>query len=116
MFDEIFVMSFKQTILDAMELIFPINFVGHDEWLESDYAVNLAYGDVITRDGEILGRWRVVEYDPELDYASGSYEFIADGQTEVMFQARFESIDSRISRGFALSQITHRIRKWYEYF
>lgn len=48
--------------LPVMDLIYPINFVGHDEWLNSGYATELARGDVITRDGEIIGSWRVADY------------------------------------------------------
>jgi len=54
-------------MLDLMDMIYPINFVGHDEWVKSGYALDLAGGDVITRDGEVLGSWRVVAYSPEAD-------------------------------------------------
>ena len=97
-----------------MDLIYPINFVGHDEWMQSGYALNLANGDVITRDGEILGKWRVAGYDPEADATGGQYEFFLDGQTEVMFTEAFAILDSRINRGLALSQITRAIKEWKE--
>lgn len=57
-----------------MDLIYPINFVGHDEWMASGYALELAGGEFITRDGEGLGPWRVVEYDPEDKFSSGRFE------------------------------------------
>ena len=57
-----------------MDLIYPINFVGHDEWMASGYALELAGGEVITRDGEGLGPWRVVEFDPEDEFSSGRFE------------------------------------------
>ena len=97
-----------------MDLIYPINFVGHDDWMASGYALKLADGDVITRDGEILGKWRVVEYDPEADEEGGRYEFIVDRQTHVKFSEGFANLDFRISRGFALSNLTRTIRQWHE--
>ena len=101
-------------MLHRMDLIFPINFVGHDEWMKSGYALHLAGGDVITRDGEVLGTWRVVEYDPEADDESGRYEFVLGGQDVVMFSEEFAFLDYRTSRGLALSTLTRAIRDWHE--
>ena len=101
-----------------MDLIYPINFVGHDEWMKSGYALSLAGGDVITRYGEVLGTWRVVDYDPEaepgVDDESGRYEFVANGQADAMFSEAFAFIDYRTSRGLALSKLTRTIREWHE--
>ncbi len=97
-----------------MELTYPINFVGHDEWMRSGYSLGLAGGDVITRDGEVLGVWRVVEYDPEADDEGGRYEFILDGQDVVKFYEEFAHLDFRASRGFALSTLTRAIKEWQE--
>lgn len=99
-----------------MELIFPINLVGHDEWMDSGYAINLAQGDVITRDGEVLGTWRVVDYDPEAGYGheDGRYEFVENGQDEALFSESFAVIDSRVMRGYSLKLLTLAIRKWHE--
>lgn len=97
-----------------MDLIYPINFVGHDEWMESGYALNLASGDVITREGEVLGKWRVVAYDPEADDDGGRYEFILDGQADIEFAEEFAVLDFRVSRGFALSNLTRTIKEWHE--
>lgn len=69
----------------AMDYIYPINFVGHNEWLDSGYEPKLAQGDVVTRDGEFLGMWRVVDYDHEDEYSSGRIEFILDGESTVKF-------------------------------
>ncbi|MGK7754377.1 hypothetical protein [Roseovarius sp. C03] len=100
-----------------MELIYPINFEGHEKWLDSGYAVSLASGDVITRDGEVLGTWRVA-YNPEakpgVDDGSGCFEFIVDGQSAPIFLAGFASLDSRINQGTALSYFTRTIRDWHE--
>lgn len=98
--------------LRRMDFIYPINIVGHNEWMESGYALELASGDVITRDGEVLGIWRVVEYDPEDDYSSGRFEFVKDGQDLVKFFEEFAMLDVRTSRGFALSNLTRTIREW----
>lgn len=97
-----------------MDLIYPINFVGHDEWMESGYALNLAGGDVITREGEVLGKWRVVGYDPEADEEGGRYEFILDGQAGIEFSEEFAFLDFRVSRGLALSNLTRTIKEWHE--
>lgn len=99
-----------------MDLIYPINFVGHDEWMERGYALDLAGGDVITRDGEVLGTWRVADYDPDADYGNdgGRYEFVADGQDEVTLSEGFAVLDSRVMRGYALKLLTLAIREWHE--
>ena len=97
-----------------MDLIYPINFVGHDEWMKSGYSFDLAGGDVITRDGEVLGSWRVVDYDPEADDEGGRYEFVANGQDAVMFAEAFAFLDYRTSRGLALSTLTRAIKEWHE--
>ena len=97
-----------------MDLIYPINFVGHDEWMNSGYALDMAKGEVITRDGEFLGIWRVVAYDPNADNEGGRYEFVRDGQDAVQFSEHFGILDSRISRGFALSNLTRTIKEWHE--
>lgn len=101
-------------MLDHMDLIYPVNFPGHDEWMKSGYALDLAGGDVITRDGEVLGSWRVIEYDPEASGESGRYEFSMDGEEVVMFAEEFAFLDYRISRGLALSIITYGIKEWHE--
>lgn len=93
---------------------YPINFVGHDEWMDSGYDPKYSHGDVITRDGEILGSWRVVDYDHEDEYSSGRFEFILDGESAVKFAEDFAMLDVRTSRGFALSNLTRTIREWHE--
>ena len=97
-----------------MELIYPINFVGHEEWMKSGYAFDLAGGDVITRDGEVLGTWRVVDYDPGAEDESGRYEFVMDGQDVVMFAEAFAFLDYRTSRGLALATLSRAIKEWQE--
>lgn len=97
-----------------MELTYPINLNGHDAWMASGYAFDLARGDVITRDGEILGAWRVVDYDPEAEDEGGLYEFIPDGQDAAMFVEAFAILDHRVSRGLALSRLTTAIKEWNE--
>ena len=97
-----------------MELIYPINFVGHDAWMHSGYDPRLSHGDVITRDGEVIGTWRVFGYDPDDELSGGSFEFAAFGEGAVKFVESFASLDARMSRGFALSTLTRAIREWYE--
>ena len=97
-----------------MELVYPINFVGHDEWMQSGYDPRLSRGDVITRDGEIIGTWRVVGYDPGDECSGGRFEFTASGEDAVKFMEDFAMLDVHISRGLALSTLTRNIREWYE--
>ncbi|WP_435257541.1 hypothetical protein ACSBLW_15720 [Thioclava sp. FR2] len=97
-----------------MELLYPINFIGHDEWLESGYSLDLANGDVVTRDGEVLGSWRVVDYDPSRDDEGGRFEFVPFGEDVVKFSTEFASLNIRASRGFALSNLTRSIKEWRE--
>ncbi|MEP6356051.1 MAG: hypothetical protein ABJ081_05170 [Hyphomicrobiales bacterium] len=82
--------------------------------MENGYALNLANGDVVTRDGEVLGKWRAVAYDPDADVGGGQYEFIRDGHDGVLFSENFALLDSRISRGLALSNLTRTIKEWQE--
>ena len=67
---------------------FPINLVGYPE--QSD-------GDVVTRDGEVLGRWRMSG-----DEALEIVEFIPDGAKEVLFQDHF------------LDVLCSNIRDWHK--
>ena len=101
-----------------MQLIYPVNFVGHEEWMASGYALDQAAGEVVTRDGEVLGNWRVVDYNPDAapdkDDEGGRYEFIESGQDVVKFFEEFSYLDYRVSRGFALSEVTRRIKEWHE--
>lgn len=100
--------------VNRMELPFPINLMGHDEWMQSGYALELAAGDVITRDGEVLGSWRVVDYQPEADDEGGRYEFLANGKTDVLLYSEFAFLDMRGSRGLALSELSRAIKQWHE--
>lgn len=97
-----------------MEFIYPINLEGHDEWMASGYAHEFACGDVVTRDGEVLGVWRVVEYDPENEYSSGRFEFVPNGCDVAKFAEDFAMLDVRVSRGFALVNLTRAIREWHD--
>ena len=97
-----------------MELVYSINFVGHDEWMQSGYDPRLSQGDVITRDGEVIGSWRVVGYDPDDECSGGRFEFLAIGEGGAKFTEDFAMLDLRVSRGLALSNLTSTIREWYE--
>lgn len=97
-----------------MKLTFPINLIGHDAWLASSYALDKSQGDVLCRHGEVLGSWRVVDYDPEAENSNGRYEFIARGTSGVTFSEEFAHVDVRVSRGFALINLTQDIQEWHE--
>lgn len=101
-------------IVSGMELPYPINFIGHDEWMASGYSRDLAGGDVITRDGKVLGTWRVVDYDRDKDDEGGCFEFLLNGEDTVKFAEGFAFLDIRGSRGFALSTLSRAIREWHE--
>ena len=100
-----------------MDLIYPINLIGHDDWLESGYDTALAAGDVVTRDGECIGRWAVTGYnrDPDdEDGDGGQFEFTPTDQVEPTIIVSFALVDYRMSRGMALSQFGRGIRAWYD--
>jgi hypothetical protein len=97
-----------------MELRYSINLVGHDKWMESGYALDCAEGDVITKDGEFIGRWRVAEYDPTLDDDGGQYEFIEDGHAVPKFVEGFAFLDFRGSRGLAMTKLLESIGEWHD--
>lgn len=101
-------------MLHRMCLIYPINFAGHDEWMKSGYALDRARGDVITRDSDVLGSWRVAEFDLEADDDGGSYEFVLLGRDGALFVEEFAYLDYRTCRGLALSTRTCAIKEWHE--
>ncbi len=68
----------------------------------------------VNGDGEIIGKWRVVGYDPNDEYSGGRFESTASGEDAVKFTEHFALLDARMSRGFALSTLTRTIREWYE--
>lgn len=82
--------------------------------MQSGYDPLLSRTDVITRDGEIIGRWRVVDYDPDDEYSAGRFEFMAFEEDAAKFQEDFAMLDVRMHRGFALSTLTRTIREWCE--
>lgn len=97
-----------------MKLIYPINCVGHDEWLNSGYNPTLAKGDVVTSDGELLGTWRAVGYDKQDEYPCGRFEFVPYGEKGAKIVEAFAMLDARVHRGFALSQFSRAILEWHE--
>lgn len=71
---------------------------------------------MITRDGELIGRWQVTYCDPNGEYGEedGRYEFTPQGESFATITVEFAHLDFRISRGLALSNITRAIRDWYD--
>lgn len=67
---------------------FPVNLVGYPR--ESE-------GDVVTRDGEVLGRWRMSD-----DEALEMVEFIPEGADDVLFRDHFIGV------------LCATIQDWYE--
>ncbi|WP_170765316.1 hypothetical protein [Ruegeria lacuscaerulensis] len=85
-----------------MELTYPINFVGFEHGATS--------GDVITRDGEILGSWTFIKDEED----TGEFQFFADGETEPMFTEGVAFLSSGLRVGMALSTICRTIRDWHD--
>lgn len=86
-----------------MELTYPINFIGYGEGKDN--------GDVVTRHGEYIGAWRFIE---DKENESGSFEFIADGETEPLISESVAFLDSGLLTGMALSNIGRSIREWHD--
>lgn len=97
-----------------MDLNYPINLVGHEEWVESGYEPALANGDVITRDGEFIGIWRVADYFLEDDYLDQVYEFIPHSQEAPVLSEVIGPAFSRSAMGMALSAFSDAIREWHD--
>ena len=85
-----------------MELPYPINLV--------DFEDDATEGDVVTRYGAFLGRWKVGGTD---DAEVECLEFVAHGETAVMFAETYR-IDIGMLRGMALSAFCGAIRDWHE--
>lgn len=74
--------------LEADPYRFPINLIGYPDALE---------GDVITRDGEVIGRWRS-SGDGALEFV----DFLPDGADDVLFSEHFVGL------------LCQRIREWHQ--
>lgn len=86
-----------------MEFIYPINFVGYERGDSS--------GEVVTRDGEYLGKLILDKDDEEM---SGEFRFIADGENELLFSEAVDFLDSGLHMGLALSTICQSIHTWHK--
>ncbi len=86
-----------------MELTYPINFVGFEDDNTS--------GEVITRDGEYLGKWVLIKDE---DMNAGAFHFIPDGEEEPLFIESIGVLSSGLRTGMALSTICRSIGDWFE--
>ena len=86
-----------------MELIYPINFIGYEDGNTG--------GDVVTRYGEILGKWTFTKDEEE---ETGVFHFIVDGKAEPLFSESVAFLSSGMLTGLALSTICRSIRDWHE--
>lgn len=96
---------------------YPINLVGIDEHRhDEDPALKRAYsGDVITREGEIIGQWKVSETWLEgMGTGYGKLEFWPEGHDAALFNEEIGVISSGVHYGMAMSDICRDIREWYE--
>lgn len=75
-------------VFEADPYRFPINLIGYP---------NAGEGDVITKDGEILGRW-FSSGDEALEFV----DFVPDGADEVLFSEHFVGL------------LCQRIREWHQ--
>jgi len=86
-----------------MELSYPINLIGLADGLSS--------GDVLTRDGEYLGTWKL-DRDEQTD--RGALHFIEDGTTEPLFSEPIPALDIGMAFGRAMSDLCAAIRGWHD--
>lgn len=86
-----------------MDLTYPINLIGLADGSSS--------GDVLTRDGEYLGTWRL-DRDEQND--QGVLHFIEDGSAEPMFTEAIPLLDSGMLFGRAMSDLCAAIRDWHD--
>lgn len=99
------------------EYLYPVNLVGIVEQFEqpASTSTRLLSGDVITCQGECIGRWE--QHEDWLDASelgSADLIFIPDGTDVPLFRQRIGTLDSRGMRGLAMSRLCAEIRDWYE--
>lgn len=86
-----------------MELKYPINLVNIDQGATA--------GDVVTRDGEVLGAWSLAN---DVGGEGAILAFVSDGQSEPIFLERIHFRDSGMHTGLAMSQLCASIRDWHD--
>jgi len=86
-----------------MELAYPINLIGIDD--------GAVAGDVLTRDGEYLGRWEFIKNEEQ---DTGLLQFICDGEGTPMFSEEVGVLSSGMLTGLAMSKLCGSIRDWHE--
>ncbi|GAA6198329.1 hypothetical protein NBRC116598_37740 [Pseudophaeobacter arcticus] len=95
-----------------MPLPYKINLIDHDRWLSSGYKRTFSWGLVLNEAGKELGFWRVARYNPNLDTEGGCYEFSLEKTGPAIVSEEFALLESRISRGVALSDFVAKIADW----
>lgn len=93
-----------------MLLPYEINLINHDRWISTGYKRDFSWGLVLDGTAKELGFWRVVRYNPNLDTDGGCYEFSLEKTGPTIVSEEFAFLDSRVSRGIALSNFVAKIR------
>jgi len=86
-----------------MEMKYLINLVGLEDGETS--------GDVITKYGEFLGKWKFTENKKR---ESGLFEFFAQEQSEPLFSEGVGVVDSGMLTGLAMSRLCSSISDWHD--
>ena len=95
-----------------MPLPYKINLINHARWVSTRYERGFSWGLVLDGAGEELGFWRVVRYNRNLDTEGGCYEFSLEKSGPAIVSEEFAFLDSRVSRGIALSDFVAKISDW----
>lgn len=88
-----------------MELPYPVNLFGYDDGDQS--------GDVLTRHGEVLGTWKIVEDDRGMANGSAKLCYFAENSCDPLFIEVIGLYGSRMMTGQAMSNICRRIRQHF---
>lgn len=86
-----------------MELPYAVNLFGYDDGDQS--------GDVLTRHGEILGNWEIVEVDPGADNGSAELRFFDGKSCEPKLTEVIGLYGSVMLTGQAMGNMCRRIRQ-----
>jgi hypothetical protein len=85
-----------------MKYTYPINLVGIDDGATT--------GEVVTRFGEHLGVWELVE-DKEAE--TGVFHFIPEGENSPLFSETVSYFGSGTLTGLAMSKLCRSIDDWH---
>lgn len=88
-----------------MELKYPVNLYGYDDGDD--------FGDVLTRHGEVLGTWKIIETTLGEVNGSAKLHFFEPASDKPLFTEEIGLYGSRMLTGRAMSDICQRIRSHF---